>query len=214
MDSAHTTDLYKVLGVRPDASGDEIKRAYRFLALKYHPDKNPDRDATEKFQALNHAYETLSNPEKRRQYDASTWRPFTRPRPAPAPTPPRPAPTPPKPAPTPPKPASAPKRQKMPWPPGDGNYEDAAKAGLSPEMHWRILRALGLVSGREVPDYSHLFNKGGGARKSRKTHVARKSHKSKSRITRTSRKTRKSRISRKSHRSRKTRTSRKTRSRR
>ncbi|KAL1927712.1 hypothetical protein VTP01DRAFT_3533 [Rhizomucor pusillus] len=62
-------DLYKVLGLSSDATEDDIKRAYRKLALKYHPDKNKGPDTTEKFRNISHAYEILSNPEKRRMYD-------------------------------------------------------------------------------------------------------------------------------------------------
>jgi molecular chaperone DnaJ len=63
-------DYYEVLGVSRSADKDEIKKAYRKLALKYHPDKNPDnKDAEDHFKEVNEAYEVLSNDDKRRRYD-------------------------------------------------------------------------------------------------------------------------------------------------
>lgn len=63
-------DYYEVLGVSKSASSDEIKKAYRKLAIKYHPDKNPDNpEAEEKFKEAAEAYEVLSNQEKRQRYD-------------------------------------------------------------------------------------------------------------------------------------------------
>jgi len=63
-------DLYKILGVPKDASQDQIKRSYRKLAFKYHPDRNKDKSAEETFKEINIAYEILSDPQKRRRYDA------------------------------------------------------------------------------------------------------------------------------------------------
>lgn len=63
-------DYYKILGVNKNASSDEIKKAYRKLALKYHPDKTKgDKSAEEKFKEINEANEVLSDPEKRKKYD-------------------------------------------------------------------------------------------------------------------------------------------------
>ncbi|NMC62146.1 MAG: DnaJ domain-containing protein [SAR324 cluster bacterium] len=69
-------DYYKTLGVARDATPDAIKKAYRKLASKYHPDVNKAKDAEEKFKALNEAYEVLSDPEKRKLYDelGSNWK--------------------------------------------------------------------------------------------------------------------------------------------
>ncbi|NMC35551.1 DnaJ domain-containing protein [Candidatus Beckwithbacteria bacterium] len=62
-------DFYEVLGVSKTASADEIKKAYRKLALEYHPDRNKEADAAEKFKEINEAYEVISNEQKRKQYD-------------------------------------------------------------------------------------------------------------------------------------------------
>ncbi|KAG7485766.1 hypothetical protein JOB18_017885 [Solea senegalensis] len=62
-------DYYEVLGVSKEAGEDELKKAYRKLALKFHPDKNHAPGATEAFKKIGNAYAVLSNPDKRRQYD-------------------------------------------------------------------------------------------------------------------------------------------------
>ena len=63
-------DYYKILGVAKGAEEKEIKRAYRNLARKYHPDKNPgDKGAEEKFKEINEAYEVVGNADNRQKYD-------------------------------------------------------------------------------------------------------------------------------------------------
>ncbi len=67
---AQKRDYYDILGVSRDADEDEIKKAYRKLAIKYHPDKNPDdKDAEDKFKEATEAYDVLRTPEKRQRYD-------------------------------------------------------------------------------------------------------------------------------------------------
>ncbi|MEG3035097.1 MAG: DnaJ domain-containing protein, partial [Aurantimicrobium sp.] len=62
-------DHYDVLGVSRDASPEDIKKAYRRLARELHPDVNPDETSQEKFKLVTHAYEVLSDPVQRQQYD-------------------------------------------------------------------------------------------------------------------------------------------------
>lgn len=72
-------DYYSVLGLDKKASADEIKKAYRKLAVKYHPDKNPgNKAAEEKFKEANEAYQVLSDPEKRTKYDelGENWKQY------------------------------------------------------------------------------------------------------------------------------------------
>ncbi len=67
---AQKRDFYQILGVNKDASDDDIKKAYRKLAMKYHPDRNPDsKESEEKFKEAKEAYEILSEPKKRTAYD-------------------------------------------------------------------------------------------------------------------------------------------------
>src|SRR5712692_625962 len=65
-----TQDLYKGLGLTREASADEIKKAYRKLARRHHPDVNPgNKQAEERFKEISHAYDILSDPEKHKLYD-------------------------------------------------------------------------------------------------------------------------------------------------
>ncbi len=71
------TDFYEILGVPKTATAEEIKKAYRKLAFKYHPDQNPgDKTAEEMFKKINAAYDVLGDENKRRQYDNGSFNPF------------------------------------------------------------------------------------------------------------------------------------------
>jgi len=67
--STKGTDFYQILGISRSADIKDIKKAYRQSAKKYHPDANPGKDTTEKFQEINRAYEVLSNPDLKQRYD-------------------------------------------------------------------------------------------------------------------------------------------------
>ena len=62
-------DYYDVLGINRQATDEDIKKSYRKLAFQYHPDRNKDKSAEEKFKEVNQAYEILSDPQKRANYD-------------------------------------------------------------------------------------------------------------------------------------------------
>ena len=67
---AQKRDYYEVLGVDKNATEDQIKKAYRTIAIKYHPDRNPgNKEAEEKFKEAAEAYDVLHDPQKRQQYD-------------------------------------------------------------------------------------------------------------------------------------------------
>jgi DnaJ-class molecular chaperone len=69
-------NFYKILGVSENASHDEIKKAYRSLSLKFHPDKNPSPEATEVYKKINEAYDILGDEQKRKLYDVERKNPF------------------------------------------------------------------------------------------------------------------------------------------
>ena len=76
-------DYYKVLGLKKEAKSEEIKKTFRKLALKYHPDKNKEEGAEEKFMELSEAYDVLSDPKKRTDYDMNGQGPREKSRPRP-----------------------------------------------------------------------------------------------------------------------------------
>ena len=67
--AATQRDYYEILGVERSASGEEIKKAYKKLAIRYHPDRNSDGEAVEKFKEASEAFEVLSDADKRARYD-------------------------------------------------------------------------------------------------------------------------------------------------
>src|SRR5271154_1044831 len=69
MSNASSRDFYEILGVPKEASKDDIKGAYRKLALQFHPDRNKDPGAEERFKQISEAYAVLSDDDKRKQYD-------------------------------------------------------------------------------------------------------------------------------------------------
>src|SRR5690348_2948878 len=73
---ARGPDYYKTLGVDKKASQEEIKKAYRKLARKYHPDTNKDPGSEERFKEISQAHDILGDPEKRKQYDRGAMNPF------------------------------------------------------------------------------------------------------------------------------------------
>src|SRR5579863_7646520 len=62
-------DYYEILGITKGSTEDEIKKSYRKLAMQFHPDRNPSKDAEEKFKEITEAHEVLSDPDKRQRYD-------------------------------------------------------------------------------------------------------------------------------------------------
>jgi molecular chaperone DnaJ len=64
-------NLYNILGVSPNATTEEIKKAYRVLAMRHHPDRNLDENSEARFNAIKTAYELLSDPQKRAEYNQS-----------------------------------------------------------------------------------------------------------------------------------------------